>query len=122
MVFSKQRDICEVIKNFAEFFRHESCGFCTPCRVGTSLSNDILGKIANGQGTPRDIDRLSRINELSTSMSQCGLGQTAHNALSNALSHFPECFTKRLQTKEHALALDLEQEIVRITLNEGANE
>ena len=118
MVFSKQRDIFEVIKNFAEFFRHESCGFCTPCRVGTSLSNEILGNIANGQGTPHDLDRLARINELSSSMSQCGLGQTAHHALGNALKHFPECFTKRLQSKEHALALDLEQEIVRISLNE----
>lgn len=118
MVFSKQRDIFEVIKNFAEFFRHESCGFCTPCRVGTSLSNEILGNIANGQGTPHDIERLTRINELSSSMSQCGLGQTAHHALGNALQHFPECFTKRLQTKEHVLALDLEQEIVRIAVNE----
>lgn len=118
MVFSKQRDIFEVIKNFAEFFRHESCGFCTPCRVGTSLSNEILAKIANGQGTPHDIERLTRINELSSSMSQCGLGQTAHHALGNALKHFPECFTKRLQTKEHVLALDLEQEIVRIAVNE----
>lgn len=119
MVFSKQRDIFDVIKNFAEFFRHESCGFCTPCRVGTSLSNDILNKIAHGQGTPHDIDRLSRISDLASSMSQCGLGQTAHNALNDALSYFPNSFTKRLQTKEHALALDLEQEIVRITLNEG---
>jgi len=121
MVFSKQRDIFDVIKNFAEFFRHESCGFCTPCRVGTSLSNDILGKIAHGQGTPHDIERLSRINDLSSSMSQCGLGQSAHNALNDALRHFPDCFNKRLQTKKHALALDFEQEIVRITLNEESH-
>ncbi|MDX2367771.1 MAG: NAD(P)H-dependent oxidoreductase subunit E [Colwellia sp.] len=117
MVFSKERDIFDIIKNFAEFFRHESCGFCTPCRVGTSLSNDILGKIANGQGMPHDIDRLQRLNVISTEMSQCGLGQTAHHALGNALTYFPESFTKRLQSKENALALDLEHEIVRITLN-----
>ena len=120
MVFSKERDIFEVIKNFAEFFRHESCGFCTPCRVGTSLSNEILGKIDNGQGTPQDIKRLSHISELATSMSQCGLGQTAHHALNNALEHFPDCFTKRLQTKEHALALDLSHEVVRVSLNDEA--
>jgi len=118
MVFSKQRDIFEVVKNFAEFFRHESCGFCTPCRVGTSISNEVLGKISNGQGTHLDIKRLSYISELSTSMSQCGLGQTAHNALTNALTHFPSCFTEKLQTEEHALALNLEEEIVRIALNE----
>lgn len=121
MVFSKQRDIFAVIKNFAEFFHHESCGFCTPCRVGTSLSNEILDKIAHGQGTPRDIDQLTRIHELSTSMSQCGLGQMAHHALSNAITHFPECLTKRIQTKKHALAMDLTQEIAPNILNEQTN-
>lgn len=116
MVFGQQRDIFDTIKNFAEFFRHESCGFCTPCRVGTSLSNDLLGKIAEGHGTPHDIERLARLNTISSEMSQCGLGQTAHHALGNALTHFPECFSNKVQQQPHALGFNLEQEIVRVTV------
>ncbi len=73
--------------------------------------------MANGQGTAHDLDRLTRINELSSSMSQCGLGQTAHHALADALNYFPECFTKRLQTERHALAIGLAQEIDSIPVN-----
>ena len=50
MIFGMERDLFEVARNFAHFFAHESCGFCTPCRVGTTLIRDALDKIADGRG------------------------------------------------------------------------
>ena len=50
MVFGADRDIFEVARNFAHFFAHESCGFCTPCRVGTTIQRNIMDKIAEGRG------------------------------------------------------------------------
>ncbi len=50
MVFSRERDMFEVARNFTHFFAHESCGFCTPCRVGTSLLAQHHGQAGGGQG------------------------------------------------------------------------
>ena len=51
MVFDHSRDMFEVARNFAHFFAHESCGFCTPCRVGTTLLKNLMDKIGDGHGT-----------------------------------------------------------------------
>ena len=56
MVFDDSRDMFEVARNFAHFFAHESCGFCTPCRVGTSLLRDLMDKIAAGHGAPYEFN------------------------------------------------------------------
>ncbi len=66
----------EVARNFAHFFAHESCGFCTPCRVGTALVRDVMDKIAAGRGTRYEINELMRLYELLRRTSHCGLGQT----------------------------------------------
>ncbi len=81
MVFDEHRDMFEVARNFAHFFAHESCGFCTPCRVGTSLMRDLMDKIAAGHGTRYEINELMRLRELLRRTSHCGLGQTASNAI-----------------------------------------
>ena len=55
MVFSAERDLLDVVVNFAHFFAHESCGFCTPCRVGTTQLAMSLDRVAGGRGTRRDV-------------------------------------------------------------------
>ena len=64
MVFGEERDMFEVARNFAHFFAHESCGFCTPCRVGTTLMRDAMDKIAEGRGSRYEINDLMRLAEL----------------------------------------------------------
>jgi [NiFe] hydrogenase diaphorase moiety large subunit len=96
MVYGRQRDLLAVIRNFARFFVHESCGFCTPCRVGTSLLNDGLDKIARGHGTHYDVDEVYRLATLVKRRSHCGLGQTAPNTILEVLEHFPEVIEGRL--------------------------
>ena len=96
MVFGRGRDLLAVIGSFAHFFAHESCGFCTPCRVGTTLLKNGLDKIAGGHGTSYDLDEMERIGMLVRRRSHCGLGQTAANPILDGLQRFPQIFARRL--------------------------
>ena len=64
MVFGSHRDMFEVARNFAHFFAHESCGFCTPCRVGTALVANCMDKSANSHGSHYDINEIFKIHSL----------------------------------------------------------
>jgi [NiFe] hydrogenase diaphorase moiety large subunit len=96
MVFGRERDLMSILGNFAHFFAHESCGFCTPCRVGTILLKNGLDKIASGHGTRYDVDEMKRMAALVKRRSHCGLGQTAANHLLDGLQRFPLVFEQRL--------------------------
>ena len=96
MVYGKQRDLLAIMNNFAHFFAHESCGFCTPCRVGTTLLKNGLGKIAGGHGTHTDLEEMQRMAALIKRRSHCGLGQSAANHLLDGLQRFPHAFEQRL--------------------------
>ena len=96
MIFGRQRDLLAIICNFAHFFAHESCGFCTPCRVGTSLLKNVLDKIGRGHGTHYDVDEMCRLAALVKRRSHCGLGQTAPNPILDVLKRFPEAIEDKL--------------------------
>ncbi len=64
MVFDESRDMFEVARNFVHFFAHESCGFCTPCRVGTTLLRKLMDKLADGNGSQHDLAQIVRLNQL----------------------------------------------------------
>ncbi len=108
MVFAITRDLFEVVRNFAHFFAHESCGFCTPCRVGTQLTAHYLDKIAAGRGSPFDVEELYRISRVMQHASHCGLGITATNALKDLLQKFRPAVQRRLATQEFTPAFDLD--------------
>ena len=71
-----------------EFFRFESCGKCTPCRVGTQRSYDILTRISQGLGKIEDLDELVYLGENMETLSNCGLGQTASGPVRDILRHY----------------------------------
>ena len=108
MVFGKDRDLFEVARNFAHFFAHESCGFCTPCRVGTALMRDALDKIADGRGSRYEINELMRLAELLRRTSHCGLGQTAGNPVRDTWAKFRPAYERRLIRGEFDPAVDLD--------------
>ncbi|NBQ69445.1 MAG: NADP oxidoreductase [Nitrosomonadaceae bacterium] len=97
LVFNQQRDLLSIHRNFAHFFAHESCGFCTPCRVGTQLLKNNLDKIAAGRGTMHDIEELKQLSHLVQHQSHCGLGHTAAHHVLDGLQHFPQTFAAPLQ-------------------------
>ena len=108
LVFGQQLDLLAIHRNFAHFFAHESCGFCTPCRVGTQLLKRHLDKIADGRGTAQDIAEMKQLGQLLERYSHCGLGHTAANHVLDGLQHFPQAFNANLQ--QHFTArFDLDQ-------------
>ncbi len=109
MVFGAHRDMFEVARNFAHFFAHESCGFCTPCRVGTSLVANCMDKIANGLGSQHEINEIFKIHRLLHATSHCGLGQAACNPLFDTLQKFRPAYERRLRSLDFEPAFDLDQ-------------
>ena len=77
-------------KFFLQFTVDESCGKCTPCRVGTRRLMEILDKITEGKGTLEDLDRLEELCYYIKENSLCGLGQTAPNPVLATLKFFRE--------------------------------
>lgn len=108
MVFGAHRDMFEVARNFAHFFAHESCGFCTPCRVGTSLVANCMDKIANGHGSQYEIGEIFKIHRLLNATSHCGLGQAACNPLFDTLQKFRPAYERRLRSLDFEPAFDLD--------------
>lgn len=101
MIYGQQRDLLKVVRNFIHFFAHESCGFCTPCRVGTPLLRKYLDKIESGHGTAYDREEMARLAKLVKKRSHCGLGQTAANPILDLLEHFPQVCEQRLLHQDY---------------------
>ena len=97
MVFGPGRDLLEVADAFMEFFVHESCGYCTPCRVGNVLLRQGLTKIRRGQGEPADLGYLKELGETIKLASRCGLGQTSANPVLSSLSRFRSLYETRVR-------------------------
>ncbi|MDO8789510.1 MAG: NAD(P)H-dependent oxidoreductase subunit E [Sulfuritalea sp.] len=108
MVFDETRDMFEVARNFAHFFAHESCGFCTPCRVGTTLVRNLMDKIARQHGSPYDIDELFKLHRLMQGASHCGLGNSACNPIFDTLNKFRPAYERRLMSLDYEPAFDLD--------------
>ncbi len=108
MVFNHDRNLLDMVQNFAHFFVHESCGFCTPCRVGGSLLKDLVDKLVNGHATHYDVDEMKQIGSLMKRASHCGLGSTAPNPVLDLLNHFPQLVENRLADSGYEPAFDLD--------------
>ena len=108
MVFDQSRDILDGIRNFTHFFVHESCGFCTPCRVGTSLLRDLVTKVHTGHGTRYDLEEMRKLGQIMRVACHCGLGQTAPNPVLDSLDQFPESWERRLRATTFEPAFDLD--------------
>ena len=108
-VFDHSRDMFEVARNYVHFFQHESCGFCTPCRVGTSLLMHLMDKLHQGCGSPYDFAEIEKLNQLLQTMSHCGLGHTACNPVLDTIARFRPAYERRMQQQEFAPAFDLDR-------------
>jgi len=108
MVFGRERDMFEVARNFTHFFAHESCGFCTPCRVGTSLLANHMDKLAAGKGSAYDLRQMQRLMHIMLTMSHCGLGHTAAKPVVETIEKFPEAYERRLRALDYEPAFDVD--------------
>jgi [NiFe] hydrogenase diaphorase moiety large subunit len=111
MVFDRSRDMFEVARGFAHFFAHESCGFCTPCRVGTALVVKRMDKLAAGHGSRHDVDVLFELDKLMHTATHCGLGATACNPLRDTIQKFRPAYEKHLKSLYFEPAFDVNAEL-----------
>ena len=79
IVFSSRRNILEIVDYYLSFFVHESCGYCTPCRVGNVFLKKAIEKFRKGQANDGDIAYLKDLSATIIETSRCGLGQTSPN-------------------------------------------
>lgn len=113
MIFNSHRDIIRILLNFSSFFKHESCGICTPCRAGNFIFQRKLLKFLNGLAHESDLEELKQWGAIMKTASRCGLGKTASNSLVMAIDKFHSDFRKRLDQKDDGLieAFDLEKAV-----------
>ncbi|MCX9156633.1 NAD(P)H-dependent oxidoreductase subunit E [Niveibacterium sp. 24ML] len=111
MVFDWSRDVVGVVQNFSRFFQHESCGFCTPCRVGTTVLRQLIDKVASGHASAADLDELEACGMVTRSLSHCGLGQTAPNPVLDGLKRFRPVLEAKLLGGTDGPGFDLDAEL-----------
>jgi [NiFe] hydrogenase diaphorase moiety large subunit len=96
MIFNRQRDLLDILLNFAEFFKHESCGICTPCRAGNFILQRKLAQLLHGTGDRNDLLDLKKWAVIMEAGSRCGLGRTAGNAIIQTTELFRDYFEARV--------------------------
>jgi NADH:ubiquinone oxidoreductase subunit F (NADH-binding) len=91
------RDIIDVVSQTIHFFAEESCGKCVPCREGTEVMQEILGRMVKGDGVVEDVKTLEDLSEVLMLSSLCGLGQSASVAVLDSLEHFRNEYEIRIE-------------------------
>lgn len=122
MVFDRSRDMFEVARNFAQFFAHESCGFCTPCRVGTELVVRRLDKLKQGYGSSEDVQVLFQLDKLMHGTTHCGLGAAACNPLRDTIAKFRPAYERHLKSLHFVPGFDLDAEVSQARLATGRDD
>jgi [NiFe] hydrogenase diaphorase moiety large subunit len=122
MIFDDTRDMFEVAHNFTDFFAHESCGFCTPCRVGTSMLKSIMAKVAAGHGTRHELAEIEQLDKVLQQSAHCGLGHTACNPTLDMLKRFRPTFERRLKSLDFEPAFDLDGALARARTMTGRDD
>ena len=100
IVMDEDNCMVDIAKFFLEFTVDESCGKCTPCRVGTRRLLEILDKIISGNGELEDLDRMEELCNYIKSASLCGLGQTAPNPVISTLRYFKDEYIAHIVDKK----------------------
>jgi [NiFe] hydrogenase diaphorase moiety large subunit len=110
MIFNQSRDILQILRNFTEFFKHESCGMCTPCRAGNFIFSRKLEKLSRGLGSLQDLTEMRQWAQIMKLSTRCGLGSSAPNPLLYAIERFPDYFEQTLQANNTGMnrSFDLE--------------
>jgi len=96
IVMDEDDCVVDVSRFYMEFCVDESCGKCSPCRIGTNQMHSILVKFTKGQGTMEDLDKLEKIGHAMKRAALCGLGQTAPNPTLSTIKRFREEYLEHI--------------------------
>ncbi|KAI8066408.1 NADH dehydrogenase flavoprotein 1 [Gongronella butleri] len=98
IVLNKQTDVVRAISRFSKFYRHESCGQCTPCREGTKWLETMMDRFEDGRGTPEEIDQIWELTKQIEGHTICALGDAAAWPVQGLIRHFrPELEARMAQ-------------------------
>jgi NADH-quinone oxidoreductase subunit F len=97
-IFDQTTSVVRAVLRWTEFYKHESCGKCTPCREGTWWLVQILQRLEKGQGTPEDIDKLLDLCDNILGRSFCALGDGATSPITSAIQYFRDEFVAGTHT------------------------
>lgn len=113
MVFNRNRDILQILDNYIQFFKNESCGTCTPCRAGNQILHEKIKKLKKGICTTKDLEEVQEWNKIIKLTSRCGLGQFSAKTFSMAIDKFKEYFNLKVTPTEinHRVEFDLESAV-----------
>ncbi|MCL1829252.1 MAG: 4Fe-4S binding protein, partial [Oscillospiraceae bacterium] len=100
IIMDEDNCMVDIAKFFLEFTMDESCGKCSPCRIGTKRMHEILDKITSGTGVPEDIDILEELCHHLKANSLCALGQTAPNPVLSTIKHFRSEYEAHVRDKK----------------------
>ena len=100
IVMDEDNCMVDIARFFLDFTVDESCGKCTPCRIGTKRMLEILDKIIDGKGELEDLDRLEELAQYIKAGSLCGLGQTAPNPVLSTLRYFRDEYVAHVVDKK----------------------
>ena len=100
IVMDEDNCMVNIAKFYMEFICDESCGKCSPCRIGTKRMLEILTRICDGKGTMKDFDELETLAEASKNNSLCALGQTAANPIVSTMTHFKDEYIAHIVDKK----------------------
>ncbi len=99
IVMDEDTCMVDIAKFYLEFTADESCGKCSPCRIGTKRMLELLTKITEGNGEMSDLDKIKEIAEHMKSSSLCALGQSAPNPILSTLAHFGDEYVAHIEEK-----------------------
>jgi NADH-quinone oxidoreductase subunit F len=114
IVMDEHSCMVDVAKYFLRFTSKESCGKCTPCRIGTRKMVEILERITEGKGHEEDIGLLESLAQTVKKGSLCGLGQTAPNPVMTTLKYFREEYTAHVEKKRCPAAVCRDLVVYRV--------
>ena len=121
MIFNRARNKLEIAEHYLDFFIEESCGHCTPCRVGLILLKRAVHKVVAGAGEPSDLTDMRDLSNFIIRTSRCGLGQAAPNPVLGALENFGDLYAGLVAERKPGLLpeFDLSQAVVDAELRAG---
>lgn len=114
IVMDEDTCMVDIARFFLDFTQDESCGKCTPCRIGTKRMLEILERITQGEGVEKDMDDLIRLAKNIKQTSLCGLGQSAPNPVLSTLEHFRDEYDAHIIDKRCPAGVC--QTLVRFTI------
>ena len=106
IVMDKSTDVVKAIARISHFYKHESCGQCTPCREGTGWMWRVMERLAAGRAQPREIDMLLQVTKQIEGHTICALGDAAAWPVQGLIRHFRPVIEARLEQSQNAEAAE----------------